>query len=258
MSNIVTSLQNEFDWPQNSWGTGYHPSMLGRSIYLFMRSRNLCNHRQYQNIGYNGGKMQDLARQLTGLSISKESKPYIAFVSYIGNDVCKRSLEQMTKPDEYLKHLVDGLSKLDSVSPKGSKVIVTGLVDGRILFKEMGHRKHPLGVTYTNIYDFLDCTDANPCKTWLTSNDTRRTLTSERAAVLSKVAETHIKERGNSYENIQVDYVPFPLKDALEEAARRGMSPHELIEPVDGFHPSHEGKYSKLSFNDKYRSKNVF
>jgi hypothetical protein len=63
----------------------------------------------------------------------------------------------------------------------------------------------------------------------LTSNDTRRTLTSERAAVLSKIAETHIKQRGNSYENIQVDYMDFPLEQALEEARRRGMSPHEVL-----------------------------
>eukprot|EP01080_Neovahlkampfia_damariscottae_P009038 gene9038-1135_t len=242
MSNVIPALQNEFDWPQNSWATGYEPSMLGRSIYLFMRSRNLCNHRQYQNVGFNGGQMRHLLGQIQGTSISKESKPYLAFVSYIGNDVCKRRLEDMTKPEDYLKQLVNGLSKLDSISPKGSKVIVTGLVDGRILFKEMGHRRHPLGVSYSNVYDFLDCSDANPCKTWLTSNDTRRELTSERAAVLSKVAETHIAERGLSYENIQVAYVPFPLKEALEEAARRGMSPHELIEPVDGFHPSHEGQ----------------
>jgi acyloxyacyl hydrolase len=130
-----------------------------------MRQRNRCNHRQYQNIGFNGGRMNDLRGQLRGLSISKDSKPFIAFVSYIGNDVCKRELEQMTKPEDYQRQLIEGLADLDKAAPKGSKVIVTGLVDGRILFREMGHRKHPLGVTYKNVYDFLDCTDANPVLT---------------------------------------------------------------------------------------------
>jgi acyloxyacyl hydrolase len=73
---------------------------------------------------------------------------------------------------------------------------------------------------------------------------------------LSKVAETYIKQRGNSYENIQVDYMDFPLEQALEEARRRGMSTHELIEPVDGFHPSHEGQKMFSEFIWKFLVEN--
>jgi len=39
---------NEFDWPQASTTTGYYPSMGGKSIYMMLRERNLCNHRAFQ------------------------------------------------------------------------------------------------------------------------------------------------------------------------------------------------------------------
>src|SRR6185295_13964568 len=79
MSNIIPALQNEFDWPQFSWGTGYESAILGKSIYSYMRERNRCVHRQYQNIGYNGGKMSDFSAQIRGLSMSRDSKPFLAF-----------------------------------------------------------------------------------------------------------------------------------------------------------------------------------
>jgi acyloxyacyl hydrolase len=252
MSNIVTALLNELDWPQNSWGTGYEAAILGKSVYSYLKERNRCSHRQYQNIGWNGGKMGDFSHQIRGLSMKPDHKPFLAFASYIGNDVCKRDLSMMTTPEQYQTQLLRGLTELDAISPKGSKVIITGMVDGTILFREMGHRIHPLGVPYKNVYNFLDCTDANPCKTWLTSNDTRRELTSAHAALLSKTAEKFIAERGRSFTNIEVDYVEFPLKEALEEARRRGLSPHILIEPVDGFHPSHDGHKMFAEFMWKY------
>lgn len=232
MSNIIPALQNEFDWPQYSWGTGYEAATLGKSIYSYMRERNRCNHRQYQNIGFNGGKMSDFMGQIRGLSMSRDSKPYIAFASYIGNDVCKRSLDMMTKPEDSERDLLRALNELDKISPKGSKIMVTGMVDGRILWEEMGHRKHPFGVPYKNVYNFLDCTDANPCKTWLTSNDTLREAASKRAEELSATSQRVIKERGRSFQNIEVDYTHFPLKEALEEARRRGIGAHKLIEEV--------------------------
>jgi hypothetical protein len=66
----------------------------------------------------------------------------------------------MNTPVKYINELEEGLKELDKISPPNSKVLVHGLVDGRILWREMGHRKHPLGPTYGQIYNFLDCTDA--------------------------------------------------------------------------------------------------
>jgi acyloxyacyl hydrolase len=252
MTNVIPALQNELDWPQNSWGTGYDPAIQGKSVYSYMRERNRCVHRQYQNIGYNGGSMRDFPQQILGLSMDPSQKPFLAFASYIGNDVCKRSLEQMTKPDVYLTHMTRALNELDAKAPKGSRVIVTGMVDGTILFKEMGHRTHPFGVPYVNVYNFLDCTDANPCKTWLTSNNTQRQLATDRAMELSRASEKWLAENGKKFKNIEAYYIDFPLEAALEESRRRGMSPHLLIEAVDGFHSSHEGHKMFAEFEWKY------
>jgi len=182
-----------------------------------------------------------LADQIPGLSLSPSSKPFLGFASFIGNDVCKSTLEGMTTPQEYESNLLRALESLDRISPPNSKLMVTGLVDGTILWGEMANRRHPLGVPYKNVYNFLDCTDANTCKTWLSSNDTRRQLTTIRAMELSKVAEKFIRERGRTYKNIEVAYMDFPLKEAVEDVRRRGLSPSVLIEEVDGFHPSHTG-----------------
>ncbi len=54
-------------------------------------------------------------------------------------------LEQMTKPEDYIRQLEQGLVELDKISPSNSKILVTGMADGRILWKEMSGRRHPFG-----------------------------------------------------------------------------------------------------------------
>jgi acyloxyacyl hydrolase len=53
-SDLGQGLQNEVDWPHMSWATGYVPSSADHgpvdSVYLRLRQRNLCNHRDYQNV----------------------------------------------------------------------------------------------------------------------------------------------------------------------------------------------------------------
>ena len=61
LETLIDVLQNEFDWPHLSWGSGYADEINGTSIYLMMRNRNLCNHRDYQNVGFNGGRMTHFA-----------------------------------------------------------------------------------------------------------------------------------------------------------------------------------------------------
>ena len=240
LENLIEVLQNEFDHPQISFGTGQNETKI-HSVYAQLRRRNLCNHRQYQNVGYNGGRMNDLSAQIRGLSLNSNSKPFIGIVNYIGNDLCKASAEMITTDADYLMQLKRGLDELEAISPPGSKLLIMGLVDGRILWKEMADRRHPGfvdGVPYANVYRFLDCTNANPCRTWLTVNATLREFTSRRGDELSRVAERFVMENHGNYKNIEIAFIRFPLDAAIEELRRRGRSPHELIEPVDGFHPS--------------------
>lgn len=101
------------------------------SIYLLLRNRNLCNHRDYQNVAFNGATMKSLHEiQIPGADISRNRKPYLAAISFIGNDVCKKSLDEMTTPEEFGKDLRKSLDILEEISPRGSKVLVLGLVDG--------------------------------------------------------------------------------------------------------------------------------
>ena len=46
--------------------------------------------------------------------------------------------------------------------PNGSKVILSSLIDGRVLYETLHHRTHPLGefrgdLTYGKIYDYMSC-----------------------------------------------------------------------------------------------------
>jgi len=155
INDVVKTLEDEFDWPQISMITGFREELIGdKSIYLKLKSHNRCNHRDYQNIGHNGGKMHSFVEQIKALAIT--DKPYLAFVNYIGNDVCEKSLDHMTTPTEFERQMITGLQLLDTIAKPGSKVFFVGLVDGRILWNAMQHVIHPLGVPYSNVYKIFN------------------------------------------------------------------------------------------------------
>ncbi|KAJ7421555.1 Acyloxyacyl hydrolase [Pitangus sulphuratus] len=207
-ANLPMAFSDELDWPQFSEITGFLNSTIGLA-----RNQLLDN-------------------------------PAIVIYATIGNDVCngnRDTLAHMTTPKEMLSNVMQALRYLDSRLPNGSHVILTGLVDGRFLWDNLHDRYHPLGqlnkdVTYSQIYSFLDCLQVSPCSGWLTPNETLRNLTSERALQLSNV----LKEiaRSEKFANFDIFYMDFPLRQTAEEWRKMGGEPWQLIEPVDGFHPS--------------------
>ena len=44
----------------------------------------------------------------------------------------------------------------------------------------------------------------------------------------------------NSFTNIKVHYVDFPMKTVIKRWTSQGGQPWQLIQPVDGLHPSQE------------------
>jgi len=54
-------------------------------------------------------------------------------------------------------------------------------------------------VTYEAFYSFMDCMKVSPCPGWMTSNETRRNETSERAAELSEALKKVLKSAIISY-----------------------------------------------------------
>eukprot|EP00919_Chromeraceae_sp_WS-2016_P064663 GHVR01153159.1.p1 GENE.GHVR01153159.1~~GHVR01153159.1.p1 ORF type:complete len:105 (-),score=3.74 GHVR01153159.1:1615-1929(-) len=103
------------------------------------------------------------------------------FMELIGNDVCKKSFASMRKPADFKVNILKLLNYLDQKVPANSHLMIFGLGDGDLLYKNLHNETHPLNVTYSTVYDFLNCLKISPCWGWLNSNDTVRKFTTERA-----------------------------------------------------------------------------
>lgn len=246
-------IADEIDWPHLSAVTGYTNSSLlpwwTDSVYLKLNELNRCNHRDYQNIGVNGadsGSMNDTIQYSMARS-PKNDYPLLVFYSLIGNDVCNghaNTTHDMTLPADMKKRFESTLKYLDTQLPAGSFVIATGLADGRFLYNTLKDKIHPLGdwrkdITYPMVYDFLDCIKSSPCAGWMSHDESIRNFTSERAANLSLA----VKEVTETFKatNFKVHYVDYDIEEFSRRWVKRGGKPEDLIEPVDGFHPSQIG-----------------
>jgi acyloxyacyl hydrolase len=250
-AGFMDVLETEFDWPQFSWSTGHlnttHdcPGPMD-SIYLRLWKRNRCNHLDFQNIGVNGadtGAMTSIENSLKRNNAT--DKPLLVFYALIGNDVChpEHSLDRMTTPQQFYTNVMTSLAFLDQRLPNGSHVVFLGLVDGRILWDTLHNQTHPIGTSSARVYDFLNCLELNPCWAWLNSNETIRNAGSARAAQLNDVyAQIVAKFNSRKYfKNFDMAYLPFPLPQVVKKWVRAGGKVADLIEPIDGFHPSQLG-----------------
>ncbi|KAK9396552.1 acyloxyacyl hydrolase [Crotalus adamanteus] len=247
-SNILEVISNEIDWPQFSAVTGFLNSTIGgrtESLYSLLRRRNRCNHKDYQNISKNGASSRNVLHLVQSLARNQQfDKPAIVIFAMIGNDVCNGNpdtLNKMTHPKQMRSNVVKTLLYLDSQLPKGSHVILIGLVNGSFIWDAMHRRYHPLGqlnkdVTYEQFYSFLSCLQINPCNGWLTSNGILRNLTTERAMLLSNVLKEIAKSE--KYLNFDVFYMDFPLKEIIVMWQKMKGETWQLLEPMDGFHPN--------------------
>ncbi len=173
--------------------------------------------------------------------------PLLTIYSLVGNDVCNGhpdTIAHMTTPEEMRANVLTTLTYLDTVLPKGSHVLTTGLGNGSLLYDLLKDHLHPFGrvgvpLTYPQMYDYLSCLQISPCNGWLTSNQTLRDLTSQRALDLSAA----VRNASFSYQprNYDIDYLDFPFDQAIAEWVAQGGQPWQLIEPVDGFHINQYG-----------------
>ncbi|EPQ08879.1 Acyloxyacyl hydrolase [Myotis brandtii] len=221
--NLPTALTDELDWPQLSGATGFLNATSGikeNSIYLHLRKRNRCNHRDYQNISKNGASSQNLET-----FIERGIDP----------------VPKMTTPEQFYSKVMETLKYLNARLPKGSHVILYGLPDGTFLWDHLHSRYHPLGqlngdVTYGQLYAFLSCLQVSPCHGWMTANETLRTLTSQRAAQLSNTLKKIATSQ--KFTSFRLYYVDFDFQEIIRKWQKRGGQPWQLLEPVDGFHPN--------------------
>jgi acyloxyacyl hydrolase len=167
--------------------------------------------------------------------------------SLVGNDVCNGhpdTIAHMTTVEEMLNNTLNTLAYLDTVLPKGSHVLTTGLGNGSLLYQLLHDRIHPLGrvgppVTYAQVYSYLTCLQISPCNGWLSSNETLRDFTTQRAVDLSVA----VRNATYSYpaRNFDVAYLDFPFDQAIKEWEAQGGEAWQLIESVDGFHINQYG-----------------
>ncbi|ELK35160.1 Acyloxyacyl hydrolase [Myotis davidii] len=247
--NLPTALTDELDWPQLSGATGFllnaTSGIKGNSIYLHLRRRNRCNHRDYQNISKNGASSQNLETFIESLSRNPLlDHPAIVIYAMIGNDVCNgRSdpVPEMTTPEQFYSKVMETLKYLNARLPNGSHVILYGLPDGTFLWDHLHSRYHPLGqlnrdVTYGQLYAFLSCLQVSPCHGWMSANETLRTLTSQRAALLSNTLKKIATNQ--EFTSFRLYYMDFDFQEIIKKWQKRGGQPWQLLEPVDGFHPN--------------------
>ncbi|UJR14815.1 hypothetical protein I4U23_001802 [Adineta vaga] len=252
--HLMFILENELDWPQLSASTGHlnisWPNIVGptRSLYTRLFDLDHCNHRDYQNIAVNGARSSTMTNIMKSLARSPhDDVPLLVIYSLVGDDVCNGhpdTIDHMTTVEEMQKNVMTTLTYLDTILPKGSHVLTTGLGNGSMLYDLLHTRLHPFGrvgppITYPQMYDYLSCLQISPCNGWLTSNDTLRALTSQRAVELSGA----VRNATFTYkpEHYDVAYLDFPFDEAIQEWEAQGGEPWQLIESVDGFHINQYG-----------------
>jgi len=249
-SHLLGMLELEIDWPHLSSITGYMNDTTGlvsgstNSIYLKMKERNRCIHRDFQNIGVNGartGAMVDISKTLA--RDQQADQPLLLFYSLVGNDVCSghADFDHFTSPANFYTNVVNALNHLDTVLPADSYVVFVGLADGGLLYDFLHEAYHPLGVKYPAVYDFLNCLETTPCWGWMNTNATIRNITTQHANELSKVYSKIIADKQGTYKNFKMLYQEFPLTYLYKKYIADGGNAVDLIEPMDGFHPSQIG-----------------
>jgi acyloxyacyl hydrolase len=144
----------------------------------------------------------------------------------------------MTKPAEFEANILGILNYLDkNVMPPGSHMVFVGLADGLELWDNLHNRTHPIGVSYKDVYDYLNCLNISPCWVWMNSNATIREAGQKRANELSAIYPKIIRE--HKFQNFDLAYYDFPIKEIAKQWIKDGgKGLWQLIEPVDGFHPN--------------------
>jgi len=251
--NMTFMLENSLNWPQTSLYTGYEdsdwPIIDGttQSIYLKMRERNLCNHRDYQNLGFNGATIPEAEGHTQSLKRTiNNDKPALVIFSYMGNDVCKylpNELGEVTTPSQARDGLLATMRLLDRKLPANSHVIVVAVADARVFFADIHEQIHPFGalnkdVTFANFYDWMDCIEISPCRGWLTTDDYIHNVTAQRVVNINEALRKAVDENKNAFRNFDLTFIDNPVLQVINSWVEKGGRPYQLVEAFDGFHPN--------------------
>lgn len=228
------TLTNELDWPMMSWVTGFTDRCWETapiswvegvnvdSIYARLVDRNRCNLNDFQNQANNGCKASSMAdNTVYGLARDHFDTPMLIFLSLIGNDICNGKVnteDRMTTPEEFYNDTMKSLWHLESILPVGSAVILTGLVEGEVLWDLLSERYHPLGefeenAKYSDFYGYMECLEVSPCVAWMSADAERRRFATERAQNLTDVAEMIATDHDSDFKSFELIYMDYPIRE---------------------------------------------
>ena len=123
VENLIPDALDELDQPACAWGAGYrsdsscpyahrNDTSLG-SLASRLHERNLCNHRDFQNIGCNGAASDNAMSHLFPSIMRKKDVDYptLTIFSMIGNDVCNghEGMSHMTTPEDFHDNVLEAL-----------------------------------------------------------------------------------------------------------------------------------------------------
>jgi acyloxyacyl hydrolase len=123
--------------------------------------------------------------------------------------------------------------------PANSYVISMALFDGEFLYNIMHKHVHPIGCTYDDIYNLMNVLEENPCWGWLNSNQTVRQNTTKISNSLNNVYRRI--EREQNFKNFKFALYAPQWASLFADYQKAGHPLTDLIEAVDGFHPSQTG-----------------
>ena len=122
LGNLIPDAVDELDQPSCAWGTGYRnvtscPFSNGTrnrvgSIASRLRERNLCNHRDFQNVAVNGAGSDNAMKLVPSVKRDKNlDNPALVIFSLIGNDVCNshEGTSHMTTPTQFHDNILGEL-----------------------------------------------------------------------------------------------------------------------------------------------------
>ncbi|XP_062500916.1 acyloxyacyl hydrolase-like [Corticium candelabrum] len=243
-------VENELDWPQFSSVTAFmNISWLDvidgpvDSLYLKLREINQCNHRDYQNIGVNGARSSAMANDIVKSLARHQDLDHPLFIVHelLGNDVCNghHDMSHMTTPEEFYANNKRTFEYIDQHVPPHSRMFVYGIVDGRILYNSLHNRIHPIGqlnndVTYSDLYDYLNCLEISPCFGWLNTDEKWRNQTTQRGKELNSALKRLLDDM--TFTNLEVLYIEDVINETISVWEAQGGKVWQLLEPVDGFH----------------------
>ncbi|XP_069676728.1 acyloxyacyl hydrolase-like isoform X2 [Periplaneta americana] len=250
--NYTQPLLDELDWPHLGFATGFmnttEPLLIKGitdSLYLRLRARNRCNHRDYQNLSRNGASSYDGITYVKSLARNQtHDKPLLVMYGMYGNDICNRfsdALPNMTTPAEFYRNVMNVLNVLNTSLPFGSHVMLIGLVDGGFIYPTMENRIHPLGqlhgnIHYRDVYTWFNCMEMGPCSAWMNGNVTLRKMATMRAQKLTLVLKNIVaKER---FATFSLRYLDNPVLSVMWDWKQKGKPLWQLLDPVDSLHPS--------------------